>query len=96
MKENQKMYNMVEKIAKENNIPCINFMHVLDETGIDLATDFDGGFHLNAYGAEKMTSYIGDFLVNNYELQDVREIEEYSFMENDYEIFLKYKESLKP
>ena len=40
---------------------------------IDYTTDtYDGGVHLNVFGAEKLTSYFGDILVQKYGLSDRR------------------------
>jgi len=95
MLQNQKYYNKIQDIASENHIAYLNFMYLLDETGIDLQKDFDGGFHLNAYGAEKMTSYLGEFIDKNYDLPDVRENPDYEFMKKDLVEFEKYKSQLR-
>ena len=50
----QKYYNLIEK--------C-------DEIGIDASRDsYDGGLHLNVYGAEKTTVYFGEIL---FDLHDI-------------------------
>ena len=47
-----------------------NFIPLCDEIGIDWQTDtYDGGAHLNVYGAEKLTSYFGAILRDRHGLQ---------------------------
>lgn len=50
-----------------------NFIPRCDEIGIDWSTDtYDGGIHLNVYGAEKLTVYFGDILKNEFGIADRR------------------------
>lgn len=94
MKECQKYYNRVEEIAKENGIQCLNFMHLATEVGINYQIDFADRLHLNAYGATKMTQYIGKILTESFSLPDVRYNDEYSYMKEDYQKFMKYYNQL--
>ena len=56
----------IEEYAEKNNLKYYNFLDVSDEIGIDMQTDtFDMGMHLNVYGAEKYTSYLGKILTEN-------------------------------
>ena len=88
----QLYWNEVQDIADEYNIEYLNFMYHYEELNLDLSKDTDGGTHLNAYGAEKMTKYMGDFLKRHYKLEDVREREEYDYMKSD---LLTFKRNLK-
>lgn len=57
--------------AEEYGIDFYNFMECQDDIGIDLNTDsYDGGPHLNLYGAEKLTDYFGGILSRNYVFPD--------------------------
>ena len=59
--------------ANEKNVDYYNFIPLDEEIGIDWSTDtYDGGVHLNVFGAEKLTSYFGDILVQKYGLSDRR------------------------
>jgi len=91
----QKYYNTIQFIADEKNLNYLNFMYHMDEVGLDPQKDFEGGTHLNGWGAPKMTSYIGNYIKQNYEIPDVREKEAYDFMAEDYVKFMKYKEELE-
>ena len=64
----------VEAYALENDLPYINFLELVDETGLDFSTDtYDAGLHLNLSGAEKITRYLGDYLHTELGLRDRRE-----------------------
>ena len=59
--------------AGANGLKYINFLELADEIGIDFATDtFDGGLHLNLAGAEKITHYLGEYLLRETALTDRR------------------------
>ena len=43
----------------------MNLLDLQEETGIDYAVDtFDGGLHLNVYGAEKLSGWFGQYLTD--------------------------------
>lgn len=70
---NRPVYNRVEQIAQEYGVPFLNCDLLDDETGLDPEHDFQpGGFHLNHIGAAKITRYLGQYLVENYDLPDRR------------------------
>lgn len=59
--------------ASEKNVDYYNFIPLDEEIGLDWSTDtYDGGVHLNVYGAEKLTSYFGNLLVEKHGLTDRR------------------------
>lgn len=63
----------ITSYAAERDIMYLNFLELLDETGVDLTTDsYDGGLHLNVYGAEKLVAYLGKILTETYDLRDMR------------------------
>jgi len=56
--------------AKEHKLNYYNFIPLTEEIGIDWNTDtYDGGVHLNVYGAEKLTSYFGKILKQDLGLE---------------------------
>ena len=57
-------WNMqIEEYAAEYGIPYINALADIGQIGIDFDTDtYDGGLHMNVYGAEKVSSYLGPVL----------------------------------
>ena len=59
--------------ANEKGVDYYNFIPLNEEIGIDWSTDtYDAGAHLNVFGAEKLTSYFGNILVEKYGLSDRR------------------------
>lgn len=70
--ENQKIINGTEDYLKEKGIDYINFNDLIEETQIDYNTDFTDTTHLNTRGANKLTAYFGEYLVDNYSFEDHR------------------------
>jgi hypothetical protein len=52
--------------AKSKGIAFLNLVECFDETGISNETDFYDTGHLNVFGAEKATRYIGKWLTEHY------------------------------
>lgn len=60
--------------ANENGLSYYNFIPLCENIGIDWETDtYDAGVHLNVYGAEKLTSYFGEILKEEFGLEDHRD-----------------------
>jgi hypothetical protein len=60
----------IVEYSRENGVDYYNFISYADEMGIDWQTDtYDGGLHLNVYGAEKFTKYFGRILAEEYGLE---------------------------
>ncbi len=63
----------VVEYADAHGLAYYNFIELCDEIGIDWSHDtYDGGVHLNVYGAEKLTAYFGALLRNEHGLADRR------------------------
>jgi len=59
--------------AEKNDLTYINFLDLLEEVGIDFSKDtYDGGLHLNLYGAEKLSEYFGKTLSEDFGVSDNR------------------------
>ena len=49
--------------AEEKGLRYLNFLSMTDTIGLDFSTDtYDGGLHLNLAGAEKLSSWFGEYL----------------------------------
>ncbi len=70
----RKAYSDASKeLADELGISYWEMFYENDAIGVDDKTDFrDSEKHINQYGAEKITHYIGSYLQENYELEDQR------------------------
>lgn len=65
----------VSSFAEGRGIPYTNYIGLQEEIGLDMSTDtYDGGLHLNVYGAEKYADTLGQFLTENYDLTDYRTV----------------------
>ena len=63
----------VEEYAAEHDLLYVNFLELVDEIGIDYNTDtYDAGLHMNLSGAEKLSFYLGQLLVDEAGLADRR------------------------
>ncbi len=59
--------------AEQNRVEYINAIPLMEDMGIDLSTDtYDGGIHLNVYGAEKYTRWLGEHLKERGLIEDQR------------------------
>lgn len=60
----------VEAYAKEHGLRYYNFLKNTEEIGLDYTTDtYDQGGHLNLSGAEKLSKYFGNILVQELKLE---------------------------
>ena len=57
----------IEEYAEKHDLTYWNFLDYQEEIGIDWNTDtYDTGLHLNVYGAEKMSRYFGQLLIDEF------------------------------
>ena len=55
----------IDEYAAEHGILYVNGLEYVDEMGLDMQTDtYDKGVHLNVYGAEKCSDFLGDVLTS--------------------------------
>lgn len=83
--------NTVSDIAKQNDVPFLNFNLFWQETGIDFSKDIRDGIHLNNSGAEKITKYLEEYILQHYSLEDHRGDSKYFRWDQDVR-FLADKE----
>lgn len=63
----------IERYADAHGLLYINYLELAEELGIDYATDtYDGGLHMNLYGAEKLSAHLGDVLQKQCGIPDRR------------------------
>lgn len=71
-KNDASMLKSFQDYAEEKNYPYVDFNDYVDEIGLDNETDFYNDIHTNIVGAEKFTRYFSQYLVDNYELDNVK------------------------
>jgi hypothetical protein len=93
----QAEYNYIKEIVESYgyNFLNMNEAEYAEEIGLDYGVDFaDYGNHLNAVGASKVTEYLGQYLTDNYNLEDKRGDSTYASWDEAYELYLEeYKEA---
>lgn len=77
----------VARLAQEEGIPFIDFFALMDELGIDAASDFRDNTHLNRFGSAKASDYLGSYLCTHYTLTDYRTLDS----ENSWDIALQHR-----
>lgn len=76
--------------SKENNLDYYNFINLIDEIGLDFSNDtYDGGLHLNLYGATKLSRYFSQILSDKYNIPNYSGDEKYD------ELLKKYLNEIK-
>ena len=58
----------LEKMITDGGYKYFNLEAVSDEIGIDESTDYYNGDHLNVFGNEKATLYLGKYIMENYDI----------------------------
>lgn len=64
--------NTASRIIQENGFEFLNLETNYGEIDLDVSHDFYNEDHLNVYGAEKFTRYLGQLLVEKYNLESNR------------------------
>lgn len=63
----------IQAYAAAKDVTYYNFIPLAEEMGIDWQTDtYDEGVHLNVYGAEKFSRYLGGLLTERHGIDDRR------------------------
>lgn len=79
----EKRSAVVKEIAEEYKLDYLDMVYDVD-CGIEWLTDTaDGGCHLNFLGAEKVTHILGQYLVENYKLEQ----QEYTAWDKDTKLY---------
>lgn len=83
----QAVYNGAAEYVTAAGAEWIDCNKLFDEMGISADTDFEDAYHCNAYGAEKVTSYMGRYLQENYALEDHRGDDAYTVWDQSLRLY---------
>ena len=76
---NAATHEEIARYAGDKGVPYIDFNCLYEEIGIDWNCDsLDGGDHINYWGSKKVTGYLMQYISDNYDIEDKRNMEEYS------------------
>lgn len=64
------------EFAVKNGLNYVNYIEDFDTIGFEY-DEFTDGQHMNSFGAEKFSKYLGQYLVDNYNLEDRSKDENY-------------------
>ena len=93
----KKTYNYLERIVKEYGFDFIDANDHYDELKFDEKLDFYNTSHVNIFGADKYTDYLGNYIISNYSFSE-KEIdkEKWNELYSDFnEISNEYKKRIK-
>lgn len=88
----QQILNGAADYLREQNIPFLEFNCMAEQVGLDYTKDFEDSGHLNAYGAEKISLFLGDYLKENYSLEDHRGDADYDVWEESTQYYRQLKQ----
>lgn len=67
---NMSLEEQISAFADNNDIAYFSCTDMFEEIGLDKNTDFTDGQHMNSYGAEKFSKYLGRYIMDNYNITD--------------------------
>lgn len=73
-KKMQRAINAVPDLAKEHGVMFMDLTY--EEQIVDFGVDFGDKAHVNLFGGKKLTDYVGNYLLENSDVQDYRQVEE--------------------
>lgn len=94
-KEHKEMYNSIADVVGEYGYNFLNTNDYYKEMGLDHTTDYYDRSHVNIFGADKYTEFVGKYLMDHYTLEDKRGQEAYASWDEDYEVWSEGVKELK-
>lgn len=70
-----KYSNAMDEYAKKNSYKYFDLFKCADEVGFNEKTDFSDAGHLNTSGSIKVADYLGRYIVEHYDITDMRMVE---------------------
>lgn len=64
--------NYLRNRVRQQGFELLDLNQYYDEIGLDFSTDYHDSAHVNPIGAEKITVFLGQYLLDNYGLEDHR------------------------
>ncbi len=89
----QRLANAVAAVAEAKGVPYLNFFHMLDEVPIDFTTDMKDEGHMNPAGAAKVTAYLGQYIMAQYDIADRRDDPAWASWKDAYDRYVSYDAS---
>lgn len=93
--EEYKKYNTIKDIVKSYGYGFLNTNDFYSEMKLDFSKDVYNINHVNAYGAEKYTTFLAKYLVDNYNLIDHRQDKAYESWNETWNLFVQNDATIK-
>jgi len=87
-------YKMIAEYARSHELVFLDYCtdRLRTEIGFDSKTDsWDGGAHLNIIGAGKVSKHFGNYLKEQFQIEDKRDNEVYAGWNDDYRMYMYEK-----
>ncbi len=65
----------MEQYARDHGCTYLNLFEKIDEMGIDCETDFYDDHHMTIKGATKVADHLGRYIVDHYDVTDMRKVD---------------------
>lgn len=88
--EEKMLYNQVAGIAKKYDVNFVDFNERFLDIGFRPERDFAESSHLNYYGSEKFSRYLGNYIIKHYKITDRRGDERFDTWEANSEFYKKH------
>lgn len=83
-------YDAVEEYCQSKDVTFLNFNKRVDDVGLDFTTDYADWGHMNWNGQKKFSDYLGEYLTNNYDLENKHGNPKYIQWDEDYKSMMEY------
>ncbi len=74
----QRLYYTVDSIAEEHQIDFLNFYELMEPLGLTWESSFSDKMHLHYDAAKQVTSYLGGYIMEHYDVPDRRSDPDYA------------------
>lgn len=83
-------YQAVADYCREIDVPFLFMNKMIDDLGIDFSTDFADLLHMNWSGQQKISSFMGKYLADHYQIENKKGSPELSQWDEDYRKMMYY------
>ncbi len=77
----------IRYLSEQYNVPLIDFncIDLQNKIGFSFSLDFEDNSHPNVYGSEKITDYIGEYILDNFSIKSIRDDDRYEYLRRQSE-----------
>lgn len=94
-KTDKKNFNFISDAVTGYGFDFLNTNDHYKEIGLKYSRDYYDPSHVNIFGADKYTDFVGKYLMDNYTFTDKRGQDAYASWDSDYEVWTEQTAALK-